>query len=115
MKEDILAEFRKKFVGKAPDYHDPNTHQNYPSEYTEKMLNIKDVEQYLLSTISKVLEETKSEIQGKKVNLSIYRHLLDINDDRDSGEMERMNRDMISNESFDQVLQLLDTIIKKYK
>ena len=61
----IEDEFNKKFVGQAPDYHDPQTHASYPSTYTDKMLNIKEVTDWFKSYISSLMEEVKLGKQGR--------------------------------------------------
>ena len=54
-----IEEFREKFLGKALAQHDPFTHANYPTTWVEKMLNIKDLEQWLETAL-------KAEISKKK-------------------------------------------------
>ena len=50
-------EFYEKLVGKPSAYHDPITHQNYPGEYTEKMLVIKDIKQFIRTLVNEALDE----------------------------------------------------------
>ena len=44
--EQIIKEFREKFVGECPPYHDGITHESFPAEWKSKMLEIKDVESF---------------------------------------------------------------------
>lgn len=60
--DEKMKEFREKFV-KAPDYHDPNTHGNYPAEYKARMtkegilLEMSDVEDFLRQAMLDLAEE----------------------------------------------------------
>ena len=62
IKEKILEEFNKKFVGKCPSHHDPNTHQNVPMIWGKKMLDIKELESFLSSALDRYAREVIDEI-----------------------------------------------------
>ena len=61
--------FNDKFLGKCPDFHDPNTHQNYPSEWKEKMINIPELKLFL-SSYTKDLLQSVVEMTNKKAKLN---------------------------------------------
>lgn len=56
-------DFEEKFLGTCPYYHDPNTHQSFPSAWKEKMLNIADVKSFLRQALAAAYEMGYSEKQ----------------------------------------------------
>lgn len=58
----------KDLLGKCPAYHDPITHQNSPSSWKEKMLNVKEVESYISTRERALLEEIMKMCEEMKIN-----------------------------------------------
>ena len=61
--EEQEKEFEKRFLGKCSDYHDPKTHQNYPSVWKEKMLNVEELKSFLYSSQTKLIKGVIEEIK----------------------------------------------------
>ena len=70
IKEKILEEFNKKFVGKCPSHHDPNTHQNVSMIWEKKMLDIKELESFLSSAFDRYTWEVIEMVDAYNLCLS---------------------------------------------
>lgn len=60
--EEVVSEFDKKFFGNAPDFHDPNTHQNHKVIYTKKMLHKDDLKNFIRQILMTQELETAKKI-----------------------------------------------------
>ena len=100
MKEDILKEFDEKF----PELITQERTVNYESEHLGE-----SVKSYLLSTISKVLQEVKDGMRTERENGHQPIGENDIKGAIDFGMQVGYNKARYEDK------QLLDTIIKKYQ
>jgi len=63
---NTIKKFREKFVGNPPDYHD-EMHQNHKCEYVEKMLNIKDIEQFLQQSEQEIIQDYQTNFEQQHI------------------------------------------------
>ena len=67
IKKEILQDFDERWV-KAPSFHDPYTHQNYPAEYSERLadsgafIKMKELKDFLSQAIDRAQLELLEEI-----------------------------------------------------
>jgi hypothetical protein len=68
--EQIIQSFREKFVGECPPYHDGITHESFPAKWTKKMLDIKELESFILQVRTEAYQEGQEDaFKGKVQNL----------------------------------------------
>jgi hypothetical protein len=58
--DQIIKEFREKFIGECPPYHDGITHESFPAEWTKKMLDIKELESFILQVRTDTINEIRN-------------------------------------------------------
>ena len=95
-------EFEEKFVGKCPDYHDPNTHSNFPSTWKKKMMNIEELKSFLRSSQTNLIKGLIEEVEGMKK-------------DRGAGKYTStsVRKRKAVNYALQKVIDLLNNAIKK--
>ena len=107
LQDKYIKEFHDKFVGEAPDYHD-ELHQNHKTTYSEKMLVIKDLEDWLSATLLAVEEEYKSTLLEKVKGMKVEH--LDNSDQTNWGEPYTTN-EALRTRAFNQALDQIESII----
>lgn len=82
-KTEWVEDFDEKWV-KAPDFHDPNTHQNYPAEVLEmladsgKIIKLSEIKSFIAQLLKTQREEIIKDLKSKTDNLNYKKMVKDI-------------------------------------